>query len=75
MFVQGVKGVKCGLSVWVGISVAWGVDIGVGAGNISAYGLTFGIDDGYDMVSFDGFFDDFSVVTSWHTSWWITRTK
>ena len=27
MFVQGVKGVKCGLSVWVGISVDWCVDL------------------------------------------------
>ena len=67
MFGQGVKGVKCGFSVWVGISVDWCVDRGVGAGNVSSDGLAFGIDDGYEMVSCDGFFDGFSVGTSRHT--------
>ena len=73
MFVQGVKGVKCGFSVWVGISVWWGVDRGVGAENVSAYVLIFGIDDGYDMGYSDGLFDDFSVGNSRHTSLWITE--
>ena len=67
MFVQGVKGVKCGFSVWVGISVWWGVDRGVGAENVSADGSTFGIDDGYDMGSSDEFFYGFSVGNSRHT--------
>ena len=68
IFGQGVKGVKCGFIVWVGISLGWVVDIGVGAENVSADGLKFGIDDGYDMVSSDVFFADFSVGTSSHKS-------
>ena len=75
IFGQGVKGVKYGFIVWFGISVGWGVDRGVGAGNVSADGLTFEVYDGYNMGYSDGFFDDFSVGNSRHTSWWITRIK
>ena len=72
---QGVKGVKCGFSVWVGISLGWDVDRGVGAENVSADGLKFWIDDVYDMGSSDVFFDGFSIGNSRHTSRWITGIK
>ena len=35
--------IKGGVSVGVGIIVYWGVDRGVGAWNVSADGLTFGL--------------------------------
>ena len=35
--------IKGGVSVGVGIILHWGVYRGVGAWNVSAYGLTFGI--------------------------------
>ena len=42
----------------IGISVGWGVDRGVVAGNGRSDGITFGIDDESDVgssdVSFDG---------------------
>ena len=55
------KGVKCVVSVGVDESVVWGVDRDVGAGIGSADRITFGIDDGSDMVSSGGFFDGFNV--------------
>ena len=56
-----VKGVKCEVSVGVGISVCWCVDGGVGDGNGSDDGIKFGIVDGYDLRVFDWFFDVYSV--------------
>ena len=38
-----------------------GVDRVIGAGNGSADGITFELDDWYDMISSDGLFDGFSV--------------
>ena len=42
-------------------SVGWGVDIVVDDGVGSADGITFGIDDFYDMGSSGGLFDGFNV--------------
>ena len=58
---QWLKCVKGGVSVGVGISSGWGVNIGVGDGNDSAGGITLDIYYGYDMGSSDVFFDGFSV--------------
>ena len=75
MFGHNVKGVRCWFSVWVGISVGCGVDIGVGAGNVSAYGLEVSIDDWYDMGYSDVLFDGFSVGASMPPYVWITWIK
>ena len=39
----------------------WGVDRVTGAGNGSADGITFGLDDWYVIRYYDGLFDGFSV--------------
>ena len=45
-----------GVGVGVGGSVAWNVDRCVGSIFVNTDGITFGIDDGYDMGSSDGSF-------------------
>ena len=45
----------------VDIRGGWGVDRVIGAGNGSADGITFGLDDWYDMGDSNGLFDGFSV--------------
>ena len=53
---KGIKGIKSGVSMGVGVSVFWGVDIGVGDRIGSDDVITFGIDDGSEMGYYDGFF-------------------
>ena len=50
----------------VGGSVRWGVDRCVCSGVVSADGITFGINDGYDMYYYNGLFNDLECFHSNH---------
>ena len=58
------KGAKCVIVVFIkGVDSrrSWGIERVIGAGNGITDGITFGLDDWYDMGYSDGLFDVFSV--------------
>ena len=53
---------KCGVRVWVGGSVGWGVDRGVVVGVVSSDELILELDDGHDMGYTHGKFDGSNYI-------------
>ena len=63
---KGVKYVNGVFIVRVDSRGGWGVDRVIGAGNGSADGITFGLDDWYDMGDYDGLFDGLVLENLWY---------
>ena len=63
---KGVKYVNGVVIAGVDIRGGWGVDRVIGAGNGSADGIAFGLDDWYVIRYYDGLFDGLVLENLWY---------